>query len=336
MTEAATATPTTAPTQASNATTAEPASAAAVTELVSPPDGAAAEGVDSAAEATKETPPDPAKVAAIERARAAAERLKASRREKTALLEQQRQAHYALQQRDQQMQQLLSERERLAAQAAQFDAIKADPLAFFEQAGVPASKLVEMQLREQTPEAKLEKLQRDYEAKLQAAIDKVQRDNEERQHQAAQQQQMEAARQGFLKRAADEATYPTLSKLAGVRPQTLIREALDIHAEAARQGYQYSDAEVLQHLEDTYSRIYSPPAPKPGQTQRVATATSEKQTGTGNQQGNAGTPQTITNAMSSSRATLPSNFDELDDRTQKRLMAEAFGRISGNAASSDD
>jgi hypothetical protein len=120
------------------------------------------------------------------------------------------------------------------------------------------------------------------------------------------------AKANFIKASKDAKSYPNLSKL----PDALVLAAgIQIAITEGQKGNRLADEEVLAILEDTLaeqpiSTASKNPDKKSSDTNQASDTQTKK----------SDTPRTITSAMSKP-FTRPENFDSLDDRQQRKILA---------------
>lgn len=262
----------------------------------------------------------------LARAKEAADRMSAQRRAQEMAAREAAQTRYMLQQRETEYARLRQEHDEQKARWAKFEA---DPLTYLrDEKKLPADELARRAVEDADPEIRLKRMQErldNYEEQIRERDHRQAQERAQAQHQAAQRE----AEVAFIGKAKDADAYPSLAILAEHRPQTLIREALDI-VEAAykRTGITYSDEEALEYLETVYSKVFKRPESNGADPKSNASAT-VTQTGSGTQAtSKAGKQRTLSGKDAAQSSTLPPNFDELPDKDQKRLMAEMYRRLA--------
>jgi hypothetical protein len=131
------------------------------------------------------------------------------------------------------------------------------------------------------------------------------------------------AKEQFVSAAKDKTAYPNLSKMP---PAIILAAGIQIVSSEGAKGNKLRDEEILQMLEDTLAGHQADDEP--------ATASKkipEKKTAETNQVAatpkRADAPRTITSDMGKGYQ-LPTNFDDLPDRAQKKELGKMLAAIS--------
>jgi hypothetical protein len=187
----------------------------------------------------------------------------------------------------------------------------------FERDGVPADAVAQFAVKSGTPEYQREQELRALREEVAAikadreAAAKAQAEAAERAAKAQQEQAYAQARQHFVQQASDAAAFPTLAKIAGLRPMALVQHAEEILAEATqRTGQTYTNQEILTYLENLYASNFGQPTKQSGTAASVTTpgtATGPSAPGTNA----AGKPRTLTNGMAEKTGTTAKPADEM-------------------------
>ena len=179
-------------------------------------------------------------------------------------------------------------------------------------AGVTARQLAEEAIRDGTPEAKLaafEAAMKADNAKLRAELEEL-RNQRKSETEAAQKAK---ARSDFHATITADA-YPHLHRLDEDSREALCERVFVL---SQKRGYTPTDLEVLSHVESQLASKYG------------SGTTAKKPAGVGNTAATPGAKQsppsrTVTAQLAGSRYTLPANFDELDDMTQRKELARMY------------
>jgi hypothetical protein len=258
------------------------------------------------------SPPPAAEPTKLERARQAADHAKrqsASRRRERERLQEER---FARSHAEQQLQTERAERERLTALLDEADHA---PLDYLRKKGVTADKLVQEGINATTPEGKIaaleERLAREAESR---------KAWEQKQMDAATTAQTRKAYDDFLTMAADKEKFPTISRLAKVRPTSVCRDGDEVVAAVYAKTKRYPSYEqVLAYLETTYKQALSDEPKSPGQSNGQAKDAPQAGLGAGS--------RTLSSKMAE-RASLPKSLDELTPEDQKAHLAEMLRKQS--------
>lgn len=193
-----------------------------------------------------------------------------------------------------------------------------DPVAAMKALGYKPADLAKAAAADGTPEAQLEAIR----AELRATQQQIARDQ---QALAADRQetQRNAIENAFKTEAGNAERYPNLAQVNPDLVLSMTRQlVVDIRRAATRRGdipqgdeaaaarymKQFTDTDLLSHLEKSYKRSTGPKkAPE------SATPDSRGKP-----------PATITNRLASTRASLPADFAKMNDRQQKKAMAAMF------------
>lgn len=325
---------------------APPATTSASGEAAAPEPPTPEEGAPTAADTTKDPdakevpapPPTQPDVNRMERAKAAAARMSAERKQRDSAMREASASRYALQQRDQEIARLRQENEQATARLKR---VESDPVTYLrDEKRMTADDLAKQAIADSDPEVKLQRMQ----ARLDAAEERDrerERKADERQRQQQQAAQMDAAKTSFLAKAVDAETYPNVAAHAEVRPQAIVREALEVieeaHNRTARRdsygqpipgtGHVYSDEEALEYLEAVYAKAAGKSPTGNGAPLARSNAGSATQSGTGSRETtNAGKPRTLSGKDAGQSSPVPKNFDDMSDAEQKRWMADEYKR----------
>lgn len=121
------------------------------------------------------------------------------------------------------------------------------------------------------------------------------------------------AKENFIKASKNAKSYPNLSKL----PDALVLAAgIQIAISEGQKGNRLEDDEVLSILEEALAEQQDSTAPK-----TPAKKSSETNQAAASQNKPADTPRTITSEMSKAYK-VPEDFDKLDDRQQRKVLAK--------------
>jgi hypothetical protein len=249
-------------------------------------------GVETAPEGTQAEP------SAIERAKRAA---KNARRDARRFREQSRETE-----------QLRAQHAQAHAEVARLrgieQALRSDPLAALKALGLTAQDIAKRLVKDGTPEALIANVQEQLEQ------ERAERQKLEAQIQAEKSQAaLRQAETRFVERASDTKRYPHVAE----QPTALVLAAAKhIISVAGAQGYQYSDGEILDYLEREYAAKSKTP-----KTQ-VSSAS-----GANGKSASPASSRTLTNGLSSSRFSVPANWDSLDDASQKKILADQIASL---------
>lgn len=249
---------------------------------------------------------------ALERAEAAARKAREGSRRYREMLEQQRRVQMEAERAAREA----AEHRRRAEEAARFqEDLRRDPYAALKKLGMTDQELAERALREGTPENELRTLLQQQQEALAA----------ERQRREALEQRLEAERQAQIRQQAEanfqriadnEQAYPRLSQLAPAAQLAVAQAALQ---QIASNGY---DPSVLddEQVAEACERFLAPKkAPKsaPAQTRPAAPAAPAA----------AAPPKasnTLTNAVSTTKASMTRPWEELSDDEQIAAIAASL------------
>lgn len=201
-----------------------------------------------------------------------------------------------------------AEQQRLEREALRSGDIKRSLAAL----GYSTRQISEMIAKEGTPEAAFDAIR----AELGTTKEEL---NALKQQLAMERQQVsyKAAAEAFMNAASDATKYPTLAN----QPRGMVLAAAKQLIQEAKQktGFDYSNGEVLDFLEQHWSGHQKARQAKQDANGKASTASAPKEN-------TAAPPRTITNGIGKPYA-LPANFEELDDQQQKAAMAAALTAV---------
>lgn len=265
-----------------------------------------APATDAAQATTQQAPAKPGWQEGAERAR----RQRVVRQRQA---EEQTRARQERAQLEQQVRWERAQREQLQQRLDQADAA---PLEYLREKGVAPKDLVARAIADQTPEGQVRLLQEKLEAETRAR-----QTWEQKQSQAAMQQQQDAAYKSFLSAAGDKDKYPTLARFSKARPLVLCQEGDAITAAVYARTQTYPSYEqVLAYLEREYSK-----ALKDEPTGNGAAQGGHKDAA---KAGQAAGSRTIT-GRTAERAQLPKSLDEMTPDEQLGHLATQLAKSRG-------
>lgn len=229
-------------------------------------------------------------------------------------------------------------REQLAAAKAREDGWRKDPLAFAEENGMPAEKLVGAVVKRGTPEAAIETLRAELAAERAARADYEKRmadrfeadeaakksASEQAQRDYAEQMQIRAADHFVAMCTASDAAYPTLAALAEAAPHIVIAEARQVamgvlrwNRENPDQATTYTDEEIAAHIEEKLKPVYTKLTGA-----KVGTIASQGQGSSSVSAGSAKqAPKTLSNAAQAERSGSELDLSKMNRQEQTAALA---------------
>lgn len=277
----------------------------------SEPDRVDIQPLDTERPAGDAPPPGPSKLERAQAGAARATRQAAERRrqaEEAAHFrrERDRLAHQVAWERQQREQ---AERQAAPLQDLRDPTKRVDAL---QRLGVDPKQIAEDAVRASTPEGQIEMLRAELAREKSMREEWQQRQRAEAE--AAHQRQAEA---DFVRQASDAEQYPTIARLAKIRPQTLVNEGNALMADVFRRTGRYpSFDQALAWLEHEYSKALEPDKPSrdAGAQQRTSTTPATER------QPAAGT-RTLS-ARAAERALLPKSIDQMTREEQIAHFAQ--------------